>query len=386
MGQRFSSEGLNLPDIINSFNLIAAALALYLASMLLRFATQKVDYAMAIMIAFLAMSPLHNYLVGIKLYPDFWLTIFIQALPIYLLPIGLIFIHHLAASELKRWQASLYCAPVLAILVIFGYSIFWPHPNAFVIFYYISLSYLILYVGLLFWHRQRLWRLLIEFQNSAACWMLYQVLGMVMMAGIKLLILHALFQFNSVIHPSWLISEALIAGYLGLACLFYLWQPPILQGDSRTAKSNDIRIPNTSSNTNTPADVLEVVQEKPTHRLELTESIVQALSQQLHHVMQTEKIAQHEGSDAKLLAGHLGISVQQLSELLNVHLNSSFYDLLNDYRLLAAEVLLNDPKCALSILDIAFTAGFNNKNSFYQSFRKKHHCTPGQFRKQSAAS
>ncbi|RYG14646.1 MAG: AraC family transcriptional regulator [Chitinophagaceae bacterium] len=58
----------------------------------------------------------------------------------------------------------------------------------------------------------------------------------------------------------------------------------------------------------------------------------------------------------------------------------SFYDYINGYRLQFASNLLKNPSCNLRILDIAFEAGFNNKNSFYRAFKESFGITPNQYR------
>ncbi len=57
---------------------------------------------------------------------------------------------------------------------------------------------------------------------------------------------------------------------------------------------------------------------------------------------------------------------------------------MNRYRVEEAKRLLLDPgKASLTILAIGFEAGFNNKGSFNQAFRKFTDRTPSEFRKAS---
>ena len=71
------------------------------------------------------------------------------------------------------------------------------------------------------------------------------------------------------------------------------------------------------------------------------------------------------------LAQALGVNKHQVSELLNVHLNMSFYEYLNQFRVSYACSRLSDPNYQDSILELAYEAGFNNKNSFYRAFKEK---------------
>ncbi|WP_039913231.1 helix-turn-helix domain-containing protein [Cellvibrio mixtus] len=123
----------------------------------------------------------------------------------------------------------------------------------------------------------------------------------------------------------------------------------------------------------------EPVPQKERH-LELDASVAQELIHQLTQLMVEQRVYLQNELSLPDLAGHLGISVNQVSELLNVHAGLSFYDYVNDYRLKYACCLLSDPQCHLRILDIAFEAGYNNKNSFYRAFKENLGVTPNQYR------
>lgn len=76
----------------------------------------------------------------------------------------------------------------------------------------------------------------------------------------------------------------------------------------------------------------------------------------------------------------LGITRNQLSELLNIHKQTSFYDFLNDLRYRESVALLQDSSSGLSIIDIAYRSGFNSRNSFYTAFKKRTGLTPKQYK------
>ena len=61
--------------------------------------------------------------------------------------------------------------------------------------------------------------------------------------------------------------------------------------------------------------------------------------------------------------------------------DSSFFDLVNDYRIEYAKTLLEkyqDQK--VTVIAIAMESGFNSKTSFYLQFRKRTGTTPAKFR------
>ncbi|TGJ99521.1 helix-turn-helix domain-containing protein [Leptospira semungkisensis] len=100
----------------------------------------------------------------------------------------------------------------------------------------------------------------------------------------------------------------------------------------------------------------------------------------LNRLLDEDKIYLEEELRISDLAAVLGLSVHQVSELLNQVLNISFPDLLKKYRIEEAKrIILNDP--SVNILDLAFSVGFQSKSSFYDSFKKYTGLTPQEFRK-----
>ncbi len=82
------------------------------------------------------------------------------------------------------------------------------------------------------------------------------------------------------------------------------------------------------------------------------------------------------------LAKMLGISSNYLSQVVNEQLNVNFFDFINKYRVKESQrILVSNDSSHLSIIDIAFAAGFNSKSSFYTAFRKHVGKTPGEYRK-----
>ncbi len=79
------------------------------------------------------------------------------------------------------------------------------------------------------------------------------------------------------------------------------------------------------------------------------------------------------------LADQLGFSTHLLSKVINQKFGDNFNNFVNQYRIEAAEILLREDPSA-SIKTIYFDVGFNSKAAFYSAFKKKHACTPLQYR------
>lgn len=82
------------------------------------------------------------------------------------------------------------------------------------------------------------------------------------------------------------------------------------------------------------------------------------------------------------LSNALNIKTHHLSEILNDHINRSFYDFINLYRIEAIKKKIIDPKEShKKILSLAYEFGFNSKSSFNNAFKKQTGLTPSEFKK-----
>lgn len=79
------------------------------------------------------------------------------------------------------------------------------------------------------------------------------------------------------------------------------------------------------------------------------------------------------------LADQLRFSTHLLSKVINRKSGKNFNKFVNEYRLIEAEGLLSETSSS-SIKSIYFDVGFNSKAAFYNAFKKKHNCTPSQYR------
>jgi AraC-like DNA-binding protein len=81
------------------------------------------------------------------------------------------------------------------------------------------------------------------------------------------------------------------------------------------------------------------------------------------------------------LGAALGIRPYRVSEILNRGLKTSFYDLVNRYRVAKAQELLASPVSAhLNLLGVAMESGFRSKSVFNEVFKKVTGKTPSEYR------
>jgi len=107
-----------------------------------------------------------------------------------------------------------------------------------------------------------------------------------------------------------------------------------------------------------------------------------AVSQNLLQYMSNEQPYLDEELSLSKLASLLGISTNQLSQVINQNLNTNFYKLVNSYRIKEVQAKLKDSKYDhYSILGIAFESGFNSKSTFNKIFKEETGMTPSEYKK-----
>jgi len=116
----------------------------------------------------------------------------------------------------------------------------------------------------------------------------------------------------------------------------------------------------------------------------LTPEKAEAYLKNLVVIMEKEKPFTNLNLTLKELADKLSISSHNLSEVINLHVQQSFYDFINNYRVEEAKKMLADPKSQnMTILAIAFDVGFNSKSSFNSIFKKHTRMTPSEYKRKT---
>lgn len=105
--------------------------------------------------------------------------------------------------------------------------------------------------------------------------------------------------------------------------------------------------------------------------------------EKLNQLMREENFYLDSDLSLRKLATQLGLHPHHLSQILNDNFKINFYDFVNQLRVdHAKKLLLGQPN--LAIIDVALASGYNNKNSFYNSFKRFVATTPSEFRKNSS--
>jgi AraC-like DNA-binding protein len=234
-------------------------------------------------------------------------------------------------------------------------------------------SYLIYCLWLVVRKKEELIQAVQSHKTSTYFWLLYLIAGLFVLMLIDVTLISQLLWFEPLTQSAWSLLVALIALYLQGIALFALFRPKVFYNDCLVSCI-------------TVCEKI-IVQVKGTEKIyrELDQNIAKHLAEQLKCLMDKDKPYLINDLSLESLADMLNVSRHQLSELLNVHLDTSFYDYINQYRVQQSMDFLKDESMKQSILEIAFEAGFNNKNSFYRLFKQSTGLTPAQFRKQTTA-
>jgi AraC-like DNA-binding protein len=110
------------------------------------------------------------------------------------------------------------------------------------------------------------------------------------------------------------------------------------------------------------------------------------LKHQLMYLMDKDKPYLNNELRLNNLADMLNLSRNHTSQVINEHFNLSFFDFINKYRIEEAFRLLEKLDDSLTITDIAYEVGFNNRVSFYNTFKKTTGITPLEYRENAIAS
>lgn len=106
---------------------------------------------------------------------------------------------------------------------------------------------------------------------------------------------------------------------------------------------------------------------------------VDGLASGMKDMVRKTSLFKDENCSLDELSRRMGLSVHQVSELLNDRMGTNFSGFINGFRVEAARELLTSRR-DMTILAIALEVGFGNKTSFNETFKRLVHLTPRQFR------
>jgi AraC-like DNA-binding protein len=117
-------------------------------------------------------------------------------------------------------------------------------------------------------------------------------------------------------------------------------------------------------------------------RSTLNENQIEEINSTVYGYLQSKKPYLNSEYSLQMMADDLGISRQNLSQVINTGQKKNFYKLINEFRVKEVKEKLYDSSFShYSILGIAFECGFNSKTSFNRIFKEETGFTPSAYKK-----
>ena len=114
----------------------------------------------------------------------------------------------------------------------------------------------------------------------------------------------------------------------------------------------------------------------------LSERDAKEIEVELKHLLAEEKPYLNEDLTLSELASSLNLTDKKVSELLNKHMKTNFYELINSYRIESVKEKMEDPYYQkLTILAMAYDSGFKSKTGFNRVFKASTGLTPSAYKK-----
>lgn len=98
--------------------------------------------------------------------------------------------------------------------------------------------------------------------------------------------------------------------------------------------------------------------------------------------METDLLYLEHNVNLESVAEKVKLSSRTVSQIINKHFGTNFYEYINSYRIEAAKSMLADPaNKEMTILDILMKSGFNSKSAFHRFFNRLVGTSPTAYRK-----
>lgn len=117
----------------------------------------------------------------------------------------------------------------------------------------------------------------------------------------------------------------------------------------------------------------------------LPEADVLRIRGKLEKALDQDRLYRDPDLTLRQLSDAVGVSEHRVSEVLNQHLATNFYDFVNGRRIAEAKLILQQDGDR-AVLDVAIDVGFNSKSTFYAAFKKVTDQSPVAFRRSMPAA
>ena len=328
---------------------------------------KRIKYSILGFIILLLVPPLNAYIILVNKESISWLLILSQKLTWCYGPTMAALIRHIL---LRPFNRAIYAVQFLPFALALIHEILHLGLISFPLMVSLLFTQVFSYLGyaawLLFSERTRLLTLTQQFKNTSYYWLIFLVASLFVVMLVDLWVFTIALGGQRPPMITLATAAALIAIFVDTIALFSLYQPEVFFHEIAQE------------------DEKEELQKTSLRSIELSAEAAHQLDEQLMELVKNFKPHLDETISLQKLASLLGVTSHQLSELLNIHKSISFYDFLNELRYQESIHLLINHDQDLTISDIAYRSGFNNRNSFYKVFKQKTGLTPLQYKKSNS--
>ena len=110
----------------------------------------------------------------------------------------------------------------------------------------------------------------------------------------------------------------------------------------------------------------------------LTSDDTSRIAKKIEAAMETDKLYLDANLSLRVLAKHVFVPPNYVSQTLNGHIGETFFDYINRWRIDYAKPLLATTD--ETVLNITYDAGFNSRSSFYKAFKRETGQAPTAYR------
>lgn len=112
----------------------------------------------------------------------------------------------------------------------------------------------------------------------------------------------------------------------------------------------------------------------------LTDADMQRIASKIKNSMSDDALYLEPDLSLSVLSKHIAVQPNYVSQTLNAHMHSTFFDYVNHWRIEHAKPLLTAGSDNVTV--ITYEVGFNSRSSFYKAFKQETAMTPTAYRTQ----
>jgi AraC-like DNA-binding protein len=190
------------------------------------------------------------------------------------------------------------------------------------------------------------------------------------------------------VSKAWLLFMAVIIlaiGYYGLkqpSILFSEVERDLILQEPVVAKTTPLPLQKVTETKTKNIESERSTKKKSKYQLSsIPESTAQEVVLLIRNTLQTQQLYLDDKLTLTSLAETLALKPHLISQVINQTMQTTFYKLINQYRVEHAIGLIEKPDTGWSIERIAFESGFGNRVTFNSAFKALKGCSPSVFKK-----